>query len=92
MSSAGFWPGGVVAADPIFYSYAYPAPEGFREAKLGQGGFDETLGEFTLPYAQVRAADDPEAMLLGFLQDTYDAAADLAQWDRAALEREPVAP
>jgi Family of unknown function (DUF5996) len=92
VSSAGFWPGGVVAADPIFYSYAYPPPDGFRDAKLEAGSFDETLGEFTLPYAQVRAAEDPEAMLLGFLQATYDAAADLAEWDRAALEREPVAP
>jgi hypothetical protein len=92
VSSAGFWPGGVVAADPIFYSYAYPAPDGFRDAKLEHGSFDETLGEFALPYAKVRAAEDPQAMLLGFLQATYDAAADLARWDRAALEREPVAP
>ena len=92
VSSAGFWPGGVVAAAPIFYSYAYPAPDAFSAAKLTNGSFDETLREFTLPYADVRAADDPEAMLLGFLQASYDAAADLANWDRAALEREPVAP
>ena len=92
VSSAGFWPGGVVAADPIFYSYAYPEPDGFRAIELDHGSFDGTLGEFTLPYSQVRAAADPEAMLLGFLQASYDAAADLAKWDRAALEREPVAP
>ena len=92
VSSAGFWPGGVVAAAPIFYSYAYPEPAGFRETKLAHGAFDETLGEFVFPYADVRAAADPEAMLLGFLQATYDAAANLAKWDRAALEREPVAP
>ena len=92
VSSAGFWPGGVVAAEPIFYSYAYPEPPGFREARLEWGSFDETLGEFTLPYSQAREADDSEATLLGFLQATYDAAADLANWDRAALERAPVAP
>jgi hypothetical protein len=92
VSSAGFWPGGVVAAPPIFYSYAYPEPAGFRDTKLERGGFDETLGEFTLPYAEVRRSPDPEATLLAFLETTYEAAADLAKWDRAALEREPVAP
>ena len=92
VSSAGFWPGGVVAAEPIFYSYAYPEPAGFRETSLVHGSFNEALGEFTLPYAEVRATADPGAMLLGFLQATYDRAADLAKWDRAALERAPVAP
>lgn len=92
VSSAGFWPGGVVAADPIFYSYAYPEPAGFRTAQLTHGRFDGTLGEFTLPYAEVREARDPERVLTDFLQSTYDAAADLAHWDRSALEREPVAP
>ena len=92
VSSAGFWPGGVVAAEPIFYSYAYPEPAGFRKTKLQHGKFDEILGEFTLPYAEVRAAADPDAMLLAFFQASYDSAADLAKWDRAALERAPVAP
>lgn len=92
VSSAGFWPGGVVAAEPIFYSYAYPEPAGYRAAEIAHGRFDETLGEFTLGYDAVRRAADPSAMLMDFLQSTYDAAADLADWDRAALEREPVAP
>jgi hypothetical protein len=92
VSSAGFWAGGVTAAEPFFYSYIYPQPDGFPESKVAHGKFDETFGEFVLPYAQVRAADDPDAMLLEFFQSTYDAAADLAKWDRAALEREPVAP
>jgi Family of unknown function (DUF5996) len=91
-SSAGFWPGGVVAADPIFYSYAYPEPPGFRSTKLADGGFDDALGEFTLPYAEVRASPDPAAVMLGFFQATYDGAAELAHWDRKALERKPVAP
>jgi hypothetical protein len=94
VSSAGFWPGGVTAADPIFYSYAYPEPDGFRAARVQPDAatFDTTLGEFVLPYEKVRTAADPEATLAAFLQSTYDAAADLAKWDRLALEREPVAP
>ena len=91
-SSAGFWAGGVTAAEPFFYSYAYPEPDGYRTANVPRGRFDETFGEFVLPYAEVRGADDPDVMLTEFLQSTYDLAADLAQWDRATLEREPVAP
>ena len=94
VSSAGFWPGGVTGAEPIFYSYAYPEPPGFGAAPVrpATARFDETLGEFVLPYDAVRSAADPEAELTKFLQSTYEAAADLAGWDRAALEREPVAP
>src|SRR3954462_4705965 len=92
VSSAGFWAGGATAAEPFFYSYVYPEPEGYRAAKVAHGRFDETYGEFVLPYAEVRAADDPALMLRDFFQSTYDAAADLAHWDRAALERRPVAP
>jgi hypothetical protein len=89
VSSAGFWPGGAGAeADPFFYSYAYPAPEGFAEAKVAPDAarFDATLGEFILDYEAVRAADDPDAALLAFLQSTYEVAANLAHWDRHALE------
>ncbi|HKC02240.1 MAG TPA: DUF5996 family protein [Sphingomicrobium sp.] len=92
VSSAGFWAGGVVAAEPFFYSYAYPEPAGYRERRSLAGGFNEQWQEFTLPYAEVRAAADPQRLLTGFLQSTYDAAADLAHWDRARFEREPVAP
>ena len=92
-SSAGFWPGSAaMAADPIFYSYAYPEPPGFRDAAITPGRFDTDLGEYVLPYAAVATAADPEASLLAFLQSTYAAAADLAKWDRAALDRLPVAP
>jgi hypothetical protein len=92
VSSAGFWAGGVTPAEPFFYSYIYPEPVGFRSAKVAHGRFDETYGEFVLPYAEVRASADPERTLMEFFQSTYDAAANLAHWDRAALEREPVAP
>lgn len=92
VSSAGFWAGGLTPAEPFFYSYAYPEPPGFREATIAAGDWNGEYQEFVLPYAEVRSADDPEAMLSGFLQSTYDAAADLASWDRVALEREPVAP
>ncbi len=94
VSSAGFWPGGVTAAEPIFYSYAYPEPDGFRTARIApsSSGFDAQLGEFVLPYDEVRRSSRPEEELTTFLQSTYDAAADLGGWDRGALEREPVAP
>jgi hypothetical protein len=92
VSSGGFWAGGVTPAEPFFYSYIYPEPPGYRQAKVAQGRFDETFGEFVLPYADVQRAPDPERMLSEFLQTAYEAAVSLANWDRAALEREPVAP
>jgi len=95
VSSAGFWPGNAgMAADPIFYSYAYPEPPGFREAAVdpGAAAFNTELGEFVLPYAAVASSADPELTLLSFLESTYAAAADLAKWDRDALERLAVAP
>lgn len=92
VSSAGFWAGGAIKAEPFFYSYAYPEPEGFRATTVAHGRFDETWQEFILPYAKVRAAADPDKMLAEFLQSTYEVAADLGAWDRAALERDPVAP
>jgi len=90
VSSAGFWPGGGPIAYPAFYSYAYPAPEGFASAKVEPSAafFSSELGEFVLPYEAVRTAPDPKQMLMDFLQSTYVAAADLARWDRAALECE----
>jgi hypothetical protein len=86
VSSAGFWAGG--GAEGAFYSYAYPAPDGFGQQRVRPDAarFDETLGEFLLPYEAVRTAPDPDAFLLEFLRSTYVAAAELAQWDRAALE------
>ena len=92
VTSAGFWAAGAAEAEPFFYSYIYPEPDGYPAAKLDRGKFDEGYGEFVLPYAEVKAAADPEAMLLRFFEQTYDAAADLAKWDRAALERAPLAP
>jgi hypothetical protein len=89
VSSAGFWPGGGGPVDyAAFYSYAYPGPEGFASAAVRpvQASFSKELGEFILPYDAVRAARDPERMLMEFLRTTYDAAADLGRWDRAALE------
>jgi len=90
--SGGFWAGGATAAEPFFYSYIYPEPPGYREAKIAHGKFDTDFGEFVLPYAEVRAAADPDRMLGEFLRSAYEAAANLAKWDRPNLEREPVAP
>jgi hypothetical protein len=89
VSSAGFWPGGGGLIDyAAFYSYAYPAPDGFAAAtvKPKEAFFSKELGEFLLPYDALRKARDPDAALMEFLQSTYDAAADLAKWDRRALE------
>ena len=90
VSSAGFWPGGA-GVDASFYSYAYPEPPGFKDASIAPVGatYSETLREFLLPYEFVRTASDPDAALLAFLQSTYEAAANAAHWDRAALECAP---
>ena len=89
LSSAGFWPG-MGLGEPAFYSYAYPQPAGFAEAAIEPRAayYHAALGEFILPYEAVRAAPDPDRALSSFLQSTYEAAARLGGWDRAALERE----
>jgi hypothetical protein len=88
VSSLGFWPGGESHPEPIYYSYAYPTPEGFGEARVAPAAaaWSGELGEFVLPYEAVRTADDPEAALLAFARTTYEAAAELGGWDREALE------
>jgi hypothetical protein len=89
VSSCGFWPGNGGYGRAAYYVYAYPEPAEYGKIELGTAGafYDETLGQFILPYDAVRRASDPDSLLLGFLQETYAAAADLAHWDRAALER-----
>jgi Family of unknown function (DUF5996) len=89
VSSAGFWPGGPALPEPVFYSYAYPEPEGFKDFRVGpeRAYFHKDFKEFVLPYEALRASEDPDGDLLRFLQDTYEAAATLAKWDRDSLER-----
>ncbi len=86
MSSLGFWAGGDPLPMPIFYSYAYPEPAGFAQAKVrpDAASYHPKLHEFTLPYDAVRAAGSPD-VLLDFARSTYDAASTLAKWDRSAL-------
>jgi len=93
VSSAGFWPGNDAYPQAAFYSYAYPSPAGFAEAKVGPAGavWSREMGEWLLPYEAVRTASDPDAALLDFLTGTYRAAADLARWDRE-LECSPGTP
>jgi Family of unknown function (DUF5996) len=90
VSSCGFWPGAPGIA-PLFYAYAYPQPPGFADAPVrpAEARWDTGLGEFVLPYEAVRASGDPDNALLAFCQSTYEAAADLANWPRAELERNP---
>ncbi len=92
VSSCGFWPGNGGYGRAAFYVYAYPEPDGYGATRLktAEAAYDGNLGQFILPYDAVRQARDPDALLLGFLQETYDAAAELGKWDRKALERQPV--
>lgn len=87
--SAGFWPGGGGAEEAMFYSYAYPQPDGFRAAAVApeEAYFDEALGEFLLSYEAVRRSAAPAKTLMAFLNSTYEAAASLGKWDRSRLER-----
>ena len=87
VSSCGFWPG-APGIEPFFYSYAYPQPPGYAETAIrpAEASFNTDFGEFILPYEVVRTASDPDSVLLEFLQSTYEAAANCAHWDRAALE------
>jgi hypothetical protein len=88
VSSCGYWPG-PPGEEGVFYAYAYPEPPGYRDSVVEPTGarWDDDLGEFVLPYELVRTADDPDGLLLAFLQSTYDAAATAAAWDRPALDR-----
>lgn len=89
VSSCGFWPGSAQMPEPVFYSYAYPEPEGFATADVlpELASYNSSLGEFILPYEELRKSGELEALLLEFLQSTYETAANLAQWDRQLLER-----
>lgn len=90
VSSCGFWPGGGPMPNPAFYAYAYPEPNGFKEAPVRPASafYSDAMREFFLPYDEVRRAESPKDLLLAFLQTTYEAAASLGAWDRRALERQ----
>jgi hypothetical protein len=83
----GFWPGSGAVQAPAFFAYAYPEPPGFKDARAGRGSWHAGVGEFILLYDDMRAAEQPDQVLLEFCQSTYEAAANLGHWDRAALER-----
>jgi hypothetical protein len=89
VSSCGFWAGTPPVDYPAFYAYAYPEPAGLAEARIGVDGafYSADFREFILPYARVRESSTPDETLLAFLQATYEAAANLGQWDRTTLER-----
>ena len=92
VASVGWWPGDGVVQEPAFYAYAAPEPTGFAQATVRPAAarYDPKLAEFILPYEAVRLAASPRAALLDFCQSTYEAAAILGGWDRAALECDPV--
>ena len=88
VSSCGFWPGSEEFPQPVFYSYCYPMVPGFSEQNIApsEAFFSNEMGEFMLTYDAVRQSENPEKMLIKFLQSTYEAAAETGRWDRAALE------
>jgi hypothetical protein len=90
--SFGFWPGSGIVAEPAFYAYTRPEPPGFASTAIRPAAayYGRELGDFILPYEMVRSASSPDEMVLDFYQSAYSAGADLARWDRAALDRPPV--
>ena len=94
--SAGWWPGngGGPVREPAFYAYAYPEPAGCPQAPIrpAEASYHPALREWILPYDAVRRSSTPDALVLDFFQSTYEAAAGLGGWDRAALERAPLTP
>jgi hypothetical protein len=87
--SHGFWPGSGLVLEPAFYAYAAPEPPGLKQARVQPEAayYHRDLSEFILPYEAVRQADAPDAMILDFIKTSYDRAAQLAHWDREALDR-----
>jgi hypothetical protein len=92
VSSAGFWPGNGGFGAAAFYSYAAPVPRGFSGRPVRPGGWNTALGEFILPYSEALRAEDTEGAILNFLETTYVAAAEAAEWDRAHFERRMASP
>jgi hypothetical protein len=91
-SSCGFWPGDE-NSPAIFYAYTYPQPPGYAEHRMASPGrYDTQLREFVLPYEALCAEPKPDETLLQFFQTAYEAAADLARWDRASLDRPAATP
>jgi len=92
--SHGFWPGSGPVLEPAFYAYAVPEPPGLKDAQVQPEGayYHRELGEFILPYELVRHAASPDAAIMAFVESTYDRAATLAGWDRAALDRRSASP
>lgn len=88
VSSCGFWAGSEAMPYPVFYAYAYPEPPGYADRRLrpAEAHYDGVFREFILPYEAVRQSPAPDETVLAFLQDSYEAAADLGRWDRTALE------
>ena len=87
--SHGFWPGGGVIQEPVFYAYAAPEPAGFKQTSVQPSAafYSNDMSEFFLPYESVRTSSSPQEELTAFFESTYKAAADLGKWDRRSLER-----
>jgi hypothetical protein len=87
--SCGFWPGNDMLPYAAYYCYIYPEPPGYKTVpvKPARAYYNHDFGEFILPYSAVQQSSEPSQVLMDFLHSTYDAAADLANWDRHNLEK-----
>ena len=87
--SHGFWPGSGPVLEPAFYAYCVPEPKGLKAARVqpAEAFYHTELNEFILPYHAARTAVSPDQAIHMFVDSTYERAATLANWDRAALER-----
>ena len=91
--TSGCCPGGAKLPRTALYSDTDPEPHGYKAAAVrpAHARLDASLGEFALDYDDVRSSAAPEALILEFLESTYEAGATLAHWDRTALEQHPPA-
>jgi hypothetical protein len=87
--SFGVWPGSVSVPEPAFYAYVRPEPPALDSMRVrpAEARYDRELNDFILPYDAVRSLASPDEVVLDFFQTVYDAGADLARWDRGALDR-----
>jgi hypothetical protein len=87
VSSFGFWPGNDMLPEPVFYSYIYPEPEGYKTANIrpDEAYYHQTLREFILPYKAIQTAESPKYKLLEFFHSSFRSGVILAKWNRDCL-------
>ena len=69
----GWWPGDPRHPEAAFYAYAHPAPDGYGSANLAPRAarWEASIGEYLLPWDDVRSAADPHAYALEFARSAF---------------------